>query len=54
MTIMSSVAAPFKAGATPNTFDGNKTITVHSKAREIIGMIIGYSLSAYTTEPSDL
>jgi hypothetical protein len=54
MTIMSSVAAPFKAGATPNTFDGNTTITVHSKAREIIGMIMGWSLSAYTTEPFDL
>lgn len=51
MTIMSSVAAPFKAGATPNTFDGNTTIAVHSKAREIVGMIVSYSLSAYTAEP---
>lgn len=40
----------FNHGATPLTFDGNKTLRFNARARKLVGMSVGHSLSVYTTD----
>lgn len=44
------VTTPFKAGATPLTFDGAARIVLGSKASMLRALILSNSLSAYTTD----
>lgn len=39
-----------RAGATPQTFDGNGTFRFNDRGSRVTGLSIGHSMSAYTTE----
>ena len=40
----------FRAGATPQTFDGGQTFRINSKGRRLLGVALGSSMSAHTTD----
>ena len=49
MTQMSSHMT-IAGGATPNVFDGETTATLHPDSTQIVGYILGYSMSAVTAD----